>query len=312
MYKAGDEDGRLQSLVVEHEVGTADPELPTRYFTVPWRTHKFTNPLAKAVADFDPERADPDENDYRPADGTQPSRQKVLIWARPHSVGAKADGRDARLYFAYSDMPEHGPNGPVGWNPRYLSAIDRGRPVFSDDPSDAIALDLGGDPLPESEHLDVVDRAAVSYLAELDQWVMFYGGDFAPIVLLEFFGPNYERVERDPMGAIHARFARHPWGPWSAPLPVFAAGDASADPPRAGSEYASGGALYHHGCRDPGCIPTSPAPIFRDTPYGFLYGPNIFDCWTEAREDGSAADVYWNVSTWNPYQVILLRTRIRR
>jgi len=43
-----------------------------------------------------------------------------------------------------------------------------------------------------------------------------------------------------------------------------------------------------------------------------VYGPNIFDAFTEAREGGEAVDVYWNVSTWNPYQVVFLRTRLRK
>jgi hypothetical protein len=50
-----------------------------------------------------------------------------------------------------------------------------------------------------------------------------------------------------------------------------------------------------------------------------LYGTNIIDSWTEdvtARTAGLAPDersveLYWNVSTWNPYQVVLMKTQLR-
>jgi hypothetical protein len=70
--------------------------------------------------------------------------------------------------------------------------------------------------------------------------------------------------------------------------------------------------LHHPACSGANCIPGEDADSHLLTPYGFLYGPNIFDAWTTPREAGKAVDVYWNVSTWNPYQTVLLRTRIRR
>jgi hypothetical protein len=52
-------------------------------------------------------------------------------------------------------------------------------------------------------------------------------------------------------------------------------------------------------------------------PIGRLYAPNIIEEWTQdvtdpaARERGDrSAEVYWNVSTWNPYQVALFKTRL--
>ena len=43
---------------------------------------------------------------------------------------------------------------------------------------------------------------------------------------------------------------------------------------------------------------------------GILYAPNIIDAYT--RSDGAGGlDVFWNVSTWNPYLVALLRTTVR-
>jgi hypothetical protein len=45
--------------------------------------------------------------------------------------------------------------------------------------------------------------------------------------------------------------------------------------------------------------------------YGFLYGVNIIEQWTEPRGLlNQDADIYWNVSTWDPYETILMRSRI--
>jgi hypothetical protein len=41
-----------------------------------------------------------------------------------------------------------------------------------------------------------------------------------------------------------------------------------------------------------------------------LYGANIIDRWTQETADG--ANIFWNVSTWDPYQVLLLKTALRR
>ena len=52
---------------------------------------------------------------------------------------------------------------------------------------------------------------------------------------------------------------------------------------------------------------------------GRLYGTNIIEEWTEEVTDSTeglaegerAIDLYWNVSTWNPYQVVVMKTRLR-
>jgi hypothetical protein len=56
---------------------------------------------------------------------------------------------------------------------------------------------------------------------------------------------------------------------------------------------------------------------FSGNPIGRLYAPNVVDEWTEDVTDAAArargersAEVYWNVSTWNPYQVVLFKTRL--
>ena len=51
-------------------------------------------------------------------------------------------------------------------------------------------------------------------------------------------------------------------------------------------------------------------------PVGRLYGANIIDEWTAEVKDPAApgrraAELYWNASTWNPYQVVLFKTELR-
>ncbi len=54
-------------------------------------------------------------------------------------------------------------------------------------------------------------------------------------------------------------------------------------------------------------------------PVGRLYGVNVIEPWTEDvseraddLEDGQrAVELYFNVSTWNPYQVVLMKTQLR-
>jgi hypothetical protein len=54
-------------------------------------------------------------------------------------------------------------------------------------------------------------------------------------------------------------------------------------------------------------------------PVGRLYGTSIIEQWTQDVSDRTAGlsdgeravEIYWNVSTWNPYQVVVMKTRLR-
>jgi hypothetical protein len=58
--------------------------------------------------------------------------------------------------------------------------------------------------------------------------------------------------------------------------------------------------------------------VLSGDPMGRLYGANIVDEWTEDVSDTvphasgeRAIELYWNASTWNPYQVVLFKTLLR-
>jgi hypothetical protein len=45
------------------------------------------------------------------------------------------------------------------------------------------------------------------------------------------------------------------------------------------------------------------------TENGGVYSPHIIEPWLQPQADG--VDVFWHISNWNPYEVILLKTVIR-
>jgi hypothetical protein len=66
--------------------------------------------------------------------------------------------------------------------------------------------------------------------------------------------------------------------------------------------------LNHPDCVQEGCAPKTDARDANRREYGFFYSANIIEQWTKAVDGG--VDIIWNASTWDPYRVILLRTRI--
>ncbi len=108
-------------------------------------------------------------------------------------------------------------------------------------------------------------------------------------------------------GAVRMRTADDPWGPWSPPQDVIAGGD--PDAPGSG-QYGPGGMLHHPDCKGETCAPHTDTPFYNPREYGFFYAANIIEEWIKPTDDG--VDVIWNASTWDPYRVDLLRTRIKR
>jgi hypothetical protein len=302
------ENGRVLSIALRNEVANADPNLPEVYYSQSWSTNKFMNAVSSTVNDFSPTRANGAGNDYRTADGLAPSTEKVFLWGRPNYASLGAKNLNAKLYFAYVDMPHYAANGHFAWAPKYFTGLSpSGVPQFSNTQGDAKPLDLSGGAGDTKESYDIINQMSVRWLPALQKWVMLYGGDLDQSALGVFIGPDNGLVVHDPDGAIHARFASQPWGPWSAPVQVLKAGDPNVSPPVAGSQYASNGILFHPGCTGT-CVPSDPASA-PSTP-GRLYAANVIEPWTMNRSDGTV-DIYWDVSTSNPYGVMLMKTQIR-
>lgn len=307
--------GRISSVSVKLLIGKRDREVPKRYHTgAIWQTSKFMNPSFRTVRAYEPPGKAPRgfAADFRPAAGRS-AHAKVFVWGRPHFVGVNATGRTLGAYFAYVDLPS---GESIEWKPQYFAGLDDGgRPFFSPDERAAVPLDQDSTTagVQPAARYDVVDQVSVAWVPQLSRWLMFYGGGMIdrplePLlrncgVLEVFTGPECSQVEIG-NGAFRMRSSLHPWGPWTPPQDLIEAGD----PARPEGQYGPGGMLRHPGCTDPGCAPTTARGEERKDEYGFFYGANIIEQWT--REAGGGVEVIWNASTWDPYRVILLRTRI--
>lgn len=269
----------------------------SEYSTQDFVTTRFQNVTAVVVGE-----------DWTTPSGDEGARRsgRALLFGRPGFLGTAS--RSLPMYLAYVDLPWSG-------TPQlhFFTGLDeQGEPRFSDHEQDSVPLDLSagrGDP---TERYDVVNQSAIRYVKELKRWVMFYGGGVStmPRILLlrcgiaEIFAPADCAEAEVGNGAIRVRWALSPWGPWSEPRDVVVAGDVESDEPA--DQYGPGGLLRHPACTAGDCAPHQGLPNFVDEEYGFFYAPNIIEPWTWVEE--GMVHFYWNVSTWNPYRIVLMKS----
>ncbi len=295
----------------EMEFAIQDPDHRGSYESVATlRTNKFINPTVRTVKRF---TGRPSGSDYGPGAGT------VLVWGRPGFSGEQ--GRQAQIYLLAHRLPiKRAANGRWKFRPRYYAGVRRGTstPLWSRQQAKAKPLALdgvpGGSPFEEQP---LVNQFTISWVGgTINKWVMLYGGNLADYLLLD---AAHDRPGAGP-GSVRIRFADHPWGPWSPAQPHLLEGS----PAEAGTPLGPGGVLFHPRCVDrpgapcapsdpirpvdffvPGCIPTG-----RSFDNGFFYGVDIIDAYTTS--DGAGGmDIYWNVSTWNPYGVVFVKTNLQ-
>jgi len=309
--------GRMVSAAMTLLVGIRNEQQPHKYEDIrTWYTTRFINTAFRPVADFVPERGAGRRNqDYRNVPGAG-RNQRVLMWGRPWFNGVNAKNQSLAMYFAYTDMPQ-GPG--FDWKVRYYtgSAAD-GTPQFSDREADAAPVDLDATQpgvQPQEIH-DFVQHMSIVWIESLGKWVMFYGGGISKAPNVKFGLPTcgiaevFARTECNNLvvgnGALRMRTADDPWGPWSPPQDLIAGGNPDQVPPA--DQYGPGGVFYHPACQGEGCQARSLQ--FLESDYGWFYGANIIEEW--ARPAGNGVDVIWLASTWNPYRVVMLRTKIRK
>ena len=99
---------------------------------------------------------------------------------------------------------------------------------------------------------------------------------------------------------IVARIAAHPWGPWSAPARIL---DRTAN-------VECRWLMSPGGCGARRNFWPEQSRNGNITPGGF-YAPFVMDRFTAPGKDGGAV-IYWLVSTWNPYEVDVMKTTLRR
>jgi hypothetical protein len=127
------------------------------------------------------------------------------------------------------------------------------------------------------DFLRQVGELSVSWIEPLGVWLMLYNAPY-------------------PRGIL-ARVTTRPWGPWSNPPVVL------FNPSWPGLGY---GAFMHEGGSNDGL--SDPG---REAEWGGEYGPYVIGRYTKAGAAQKQAVVYFTMSTWNPYEVMLMTASIQ-
>jgi hypothetical protein len=163
----------------------------------------------------------------------------------------------------------------TGRGTRYWTGLDAaGSPVWSEREADAMPIVRNG----------TMGDLSVTWCQDLGLWLMTYDSR-APAA----------------QGILFA-YARTPWGPWSEPQVIFyavrdgAVGKFLHDP-RAKPDDGLAGPVIGKGQADPGAV------------RGGEYAPYVIERFT--RLSGAELNLYYVLSTWNPYVVVLMKSRLR-
>ena len=130
----------------------------------------------------------------------------------------------------------------------------------------------------ESDKESCVGEMSITWNAPLRRWLMTYNCT----------------------AGIEARVAATPSGPWSAPMVLLGRGD----------DVACKIVMSDKGCGDRRDFwplrRTSPGAVVS----GGLYAPFVLNRYTRAGVGPNSTDIYWLVSTWNPYEVDVMRSTL--
>lgn len=172
-------------------------------------------------------------------------------------------------------------------------------------------------PLYDEDRL-IVNQTSIAYLPSFGRWVMIYGGRLPWILLWPRYPVLTEARAIDAYAGVYMRTAPHPWGPWSKATTIYnpywsnvvgyceimfrtqAQSDMLRD--RVGPEFL-----------EDGCDPNSETQINWTThpiDFGSEYGTSIVPRFSQDAAD--EATLYWLMSTWHPYRVVLMTTKLRK
>jgi hypothetical protein len=164
----------------------------------------------------------------------------------------------------------------TGKGTRYFAGLNAaGAPSWSEKESDA-------KPIVEN---DTLGDLSVTWCKDLGLWLM-----------------TYDRRAPAPLG-IAFSYSRTPWGPWSEPQIIF----------NAVRDGALGKFIHNPRAQpDDGLAGPVIGPKNQANPaafQGFAYAPYVVERWTKVQ--GSELDLYYALSTWNPYVVVLMKSRVQ-
>jgi hypothetical protein len=162
-----------------------------------------------------------------------------------------------------------------GQGTRYFTGLDAGSaPLWSEKESDAKALVQNG----------TMGDLSVTWCKDLGLWLM-----------------TYDSRDPAPRGILFS-YSRTPWGPWSEPQVIFNAMRDGAmgkfiHNPQANPDDGLAGPVIGKGQANPQAV------------HGGAYAPYVIERWTKLQ--GSELSIYYLLSTWNPYVVMLMKSRLQ-
>jgi Domain of unknown function (DUF4185) len=179
---------------------------------------------------------------------------------------------------------------PQTW--RFFAGIDNGHPVFITRQQWESGRNAAGQWVPPAgaeiyEALPVGQRCvgehSVTWNAPLQVWLILYNC----------------------LGSVEARFAPEPWGPWSPPIVMLNVLDPAFLCTLLQNQSANGCS----GLRNYWKLANG------DTWPGFFYAPFVMSRFTrDATPPGAGqpkrATIFWLVSTWNPYTVVVMQSTL--
>jgi hypothetical protein len=161
-----------------------------------------------------------------------------------------------------------------GKGTRYFAGLDRvSAPIWSEKESDARAVVQNG----------TMGDLSVTWCKDLGLWLM-----------------TYDSREPAPRGILFS-YSQTPWGPWSDPQIIFnAARDGAL------------GKFIHNSQASPDDGLSGPAIGKGQTnpqaAHGGAYAPYVIERWTRVK--GSELSIYYAMSTWTPYVVVLMKSQL--
>jgi len=271
-------------------IATSKLGLTPQHFSLGYTfaTNKFLNATSRVIRRFD--ERDPRKNLY---ESTGRPRE-LLMWGRPN-FAAWPPKTTSDVYLLHHPLSSlDGPGTSINWQPRYFAGLDNaGLPVWTND-------QIFATPVIANEELEDVLQFSVAWVAPIKRFVMLYSG-------------RLPLTPPDNVTGIYLRTAKHPWGPWSKPQLMWnaLAEDAYDCPGILYSPLSIGAACPESDPYRPGifknCPAQTPDPNFD---FGVEYGVNILDTFTKPGLQLNSAVIYWNLSTWNPYRVVLMKTTL--
>jgi hypothetical protein len=161
-----------------------------------------------------------------------------------------------------------------GKGTRYFAGLDAGNaPIWSEKEPDARAIVQNG----------TMGDLSVTWCKDLGLWLM-----------------TYDSREPAPRGILFS-YSRTPWGPWSEPQIIFnAVRDGAVGKfihnPQASPDDGLAGPVIGKGQANPQAV------------RGGAYAPYVIERWTKWQ--GAELSIYYVLSTWNPYVVVLMKSRL--